>query len=160
MKSELALLELSVINAETAGLKFEDVVVEGLQEGVLPEVLTRLRWLWNETRTVAGEVIHIGRIIVQRIFAFLKAHRHLPIAMALGAAVAYLAAHSIPLVGAMLAPTAALFGGLYVAGVSQVRHDGGNSLSPVDAAIALAAQFFKLLLEIVDGAAQYLGQEE
>lgn len=46
---EQGLFELTLLNAENAGSNFEDVILEGINRGIPPEILTRLKELWERT---------------------------------------------------------------------------------------------------------------
>ena len=151
---EQALFELSMLNAEQLQTEFEDVVMEGVKRGIPPEILTRLKDLWEVTQDIAGEIIAIGKIIVMAIIDFLKANPTLLVGMALGAAVASLVL-TIPFLGPLLFPLTTLLSTLYGAGVGAAMQGGDYSASPITAAIALANKFFELLRLILKGISQY-----
>ncbi len=133
LNSEQAMLEFTLLNAETTGQSFDDVVLEGLQRGLPPELLTRMKSLWEMTKQIGGEVIEVGKIIVMKIIEFLKANPKLAASLAIGAAV-YLLAHAIPVIGPLLAAVAAIY--------------AFGTLSSLDDVINLAKEFFALLVEI------------
>ena len=149
---ERALLELSVLNAEQSETSFEDVFVLGTKYGLPPEILTRLQWIWEQTRVVAGEVVEIGKVIVNEILKFLEANRSMAVGVVLGAAVGALVG-LIPLVGPLLAPLTTVLGAMYGAGVALAIQGGDMSGSPAAAAIALAKQFFALFAAIINAVA-------
>jgi len=137
LNREQAMLEFTLLNAETTGQSFDDVVLEGLQRGLPPELLTRMKSLWEMTKQIGGEVIDVGKIIVMKIIEFLKANPKLAASLAIGAAV-YLLAHAIPVIGPLLAPLLAAVAAIYAFG----------TLSSLDDVINLAKEFFALLVEI------------
>lgn len=149
-----ALFELTMLNAESADLNFDDVIIKAAKQNIPPEVLTRLSELWAMTKLVAGEVVAIGKIIVINIIKFLIDNPGLTIGIALGAAVTALIA-GIPLIGPILAPLAAVITILYGAGVGAAMQNGDHSMSPITAAIALAKKFFELLMMIFNGIKEY-----
>lgn len=151
---EQALFELSLLNAEEVDASFDDVVVEGIHKGIPPELLTRLRELWEQTKEIAGEIVAVGKIIVRAIINFLKEHPHLTIGMAMGAAVASLTL-MIPIVGPLLAPLSTLLGALYGAGIGAAAETGTMTSDPFVAAIALATAFFELLKEVFNAIVDY-----
>lgn len=154
---EHALVELTILNAETAQENFEDVFLAGLRKGIPAEVLTRLRSLWDQTRVIAGEVITVGKIVVHEIGKFLHANPKLAIGLALGAAIGSLIT-AIPLIGPLLAPLSILLTSLYGAGVGATMHTASVSTSPVTAALQLANSFFELLVSIFNAiAAHWVG---
>jgi hypothetical protein len=137
MNTEQALLEVSMLNAEVSSQSFEDVVVEGISGGIPPEVLTRMKDIWGNTKEIAGEVIEIGKIIIMKIIEFLKAHPKLAASLAIGAAV-YLLTHAIPFIGPLLAPLLAAASAIYAFG----------SVTSLDETINMAKKFFQLLVDI------------
>lgn len=137
LNSEQAMLEFTLLNAETSGQSFDDVVLEGFQRDIPPEVLTRMKSLWEQTKKIGNEVIDVGKIIVMKIIEFLKAHPKLLVSLAIGAAV-YLLVHAIPLIGPLLAPLLAVGSTLFAFG----------TLSSLDDVIQLAKDFFALLVSI------------
>jgi len=149
-----ALFELTMLNAETLQANFDDVVVEGVKRGIPPELLTRMRVLWDQTKFIAGEVVAFGKIIVQKIVAFLLANPKLTIGLAIGAAVSVLIA-GIPFIGPFLAPFSTSISTLYGAGVGASLQQGDFSGSPMSAAIALATKFFELISMIFSGIKEY-----
>ncbi|ATX81716.1 hypothetical protein Ga0123462_0847 [Mariprofundus ferrinatatus] len=151
---EQALFEVTLLNAEEAHAEFDDIVIEGIKSGIPPELLTRLKQLWEKTKLIAGEVVAIGKIIVRAIFNFFKANPKLSIGIAIGAAVTVLIA-AIPIFGPLLAPTAALLGITYGAAVGAARDKGDYSGNPFDAAVALAEKFFELMKEIFNAVQGY-----
>jgi hypothetical protein len=155
LKPEQGMFELTLMNAEASSAQFDDVAVEVLNRGIPPELVTRLKELWEQTKVIAGEIVAIGKIIVRQIIEFLKQNPRLTVGMALGAAVAALIG-GIPLIGPLLQPLATLIASMYGAGVGAAMGKGDYSGSPLSAAIALAEKFFELLKGILNSVASYL----
>ncbi|MNR40060.1 hypothetical protein D3C85_1583190 [compost metagenome] len=109
--------------------------------------MTRLQGLWNLTKEIAGEVVAIGKIVVRKIFEFLKANPNLSIGIALGAAVGALIS-GIPFIGPLLAPLSAGLSMLYGAAVGSTLDQGVQSNDPFVAATLLARKFFELIQSI------------
>lgn len=145
MKTENALLEISMLNGESSNNTFDDVVIEGTRNKIPREVLTRMKDLWEKTEKIGGEIIKIGKIIVIKIIAFLKAHPNLTSSLALSAAV-YFLAQSIPFFGPLLAPLLAVVTGVFTYA----------STSSFDDAVKMANDFFKLLVDIFRSVADHL----
>jgi hypothetical protein len=152
---EEGLFELTLLNAETLNKQFDDVVVMGLSLGIPLEIITRLQSLWVATKSIAGEIVEIGKIIVQKIFDFIKANPALTLGLAIGAAVGVLVA-GIPFLGPLLAPLIASLSMLYGAAVGVSIDSGSNSSDPMHLAIELAKKFFELLKEIFLAVTGYL----
>lgn len=152
---EQALMELTLLNAETSDASFEDTFVAGVEQGLPAEVLTRLKELWDETKLIGGELVAIGKIIVQKIFEFLKGNHNLTVGFAMGAAVGALVG-GIPFIGPMLAPLSMLLAGLYGAGTFAATEKGIYTGAPFTAMMVLAEKFFELLKSIFNGVFHYL----
>lgn len=142
LNREQAMLELTLLNAESIEQGFDDVILEGLRGGIPPEILTRMKELWEKTKDVGGEVIEVGKIIVMKIIEFLKAHPKLASSLAIGAAT-YLLAHAIPIIGPMLAPLLAAIMTVYAL---WKQHS-------VDEIIKLANKFFELVISVFNAVA-------
>lgn len=151
---EQAVFEMTLLNAESTRADFDDIVVLGLKRDIPPELLTRLKWLWEQTMVVAGEVIAVGKIIIRKIIDFLLANPKLTIGIAIGIAISVLVA-GIPIIGPILAPISLLISTLYGAGVGAAMQKGDYSGSPYTAAIELAQKFFELIGIIFNAVAQY-----
>ena len=147
LTKEQGMFELTLLNAEVSREQLDDVLVIGLNRGIPPEIMTRLESVWGMTRTIAGEVVTIGKIVVVKIFEFLKANPNLTIGIALGAAVGALIA-GIPFLGAMLAPLSTALSMLYGAAVGATIDAGGIPSDPYVAVAHLAKKFFELIQEI------------
>ena len=154
LSPEQGLFELSMLNAERAQDEFDDVMIEGLKRGIPPEILTRLKDIWDATQEIAGEIIAIGKIIVIEIINFLKANLTIAAGIAIGAAVSSLLL-MIPFIGPLLHPLVTLLTTLYGAGVGAAMQKGVHSASPLTAAIALADKFFELFVRIMKAVSQY-----
>lgn len=144
LTKEQGLFELTLLNAEMSREQFDDFLVVGLNRGIPLEVITRLQSLWNFTKKVAGEVVVVGKIIVQKIIEFLKANPKLAIGLALGAAVGALIA-GIPFLGPLLAPLATAISMIYGAAVGAAKDAGADSSDTYESVLNLAARFFELL---------------
>lgn len=142
LNSEQAMLEFTLLNAETKGQSFDDVVLDGLQKGIPAEMLTRMKSLWEQTKKIGNELIEVGKIIVMKIIEFLKANPKLAASLAIGAAV-YLLAHAIPFIGPLLAPLLAAAAAIYAFG----------TLSSLDDVIKMAKEFFALLVSVFNAVA-------
>lgn len=137
MNSQQAMLEITLLNAETSSKSFDEVLLEGLDKDIPPEMVTRMKELWEKTQVIGGELIEIGKIVVLKMLDFLKANPKLSAALALGAAI-YLLTNSIPFLGQILAP---LFG-LVTTGYALVKMVG------FDEAVQMAKDFFEVMVSI------------
>lgn len=136
------MLEITLLNAEASGKTFDEVLLEGLDKDIPPEMLTRMKDLWETTQEMGGELIEIGKIIVLKMLDFLKANPKLSAALALGAAV-FLLTNSIPILGQILAPLL----GLVTTGYALVKMVG------FDEAVQMAKDFFEVMVLIFNSVA-------
>ena len=138
---EHALLELTLLNAETSPSSFGEMAAYLLDRGIPPEVVTRLTDFWEKTELVAGEVIAVGQIVVAKVVEFIRANPTIAAGIAVGAAFAALFG-AIPFLGPLLAPfvtPVSIVGGGAVGANLQRGHDsvGGHDLRDADVSIHL-----------------------
>jgi hypothetical protein len=152
MKQQDALLELSMLNAESTEYDFTDVKVKCIKNGIPIEIITRMENLWQTTKLIAGEIVAIGKIIVMKIYDFVVANTHLAMGMALGVSLGAIIA-IIPIFGPLLSPLVAsvsvIYGGIQG---SKMDHNTQNSM---EALILAAKGVFQLLADIVMALKQY-----
>lgn len=159
LTKERGMFELTLLNAEVSQAEMDDVLVYGLNRGIPPEIMTRLESLWRVTKTIAGEAVSIGKIVVLKIFEFMKANPNLAIGLALGAAVGVLVA-MIPLLGALLAPLAGAVSMIY-GGIAGASQDAGEAPSDLfSGAMQLARKFLELFQDIILAVKDYLAMVE
>lgn len=142
--SNKAMLELTLLNAETSGSTFDEFILSGLARDIPPEILTRMKDLWDKTKQVGDEVIAIGKIIVLKIIDFLKKHPKLAASLAIGAAV-YVLSNGVPVIGHFLAPLLATLTTLGIYATS----------TTLDETIQLAKDFFSMLVGIFNALADH-----
>lgn len=122
--------------------------------GLPHEVIIRLHELATYTKKAGNKVIHVGKIILIKIIEFVKAHPHLALGVAMGAAVGYLV-NSIPFVGQILAPLATALG-IVIFGIAGHRLDKRSQgkevqsgiLGVAEDVIEIAAAFLKLVADV------------
>lgn len=152
IKSESALLQLTVMNAEAG--QFESFAAAAktlLDRGLPAELVTRLQDLWDKTKVIGGELVAIGKIIIKKIAEFFLANPGLAIGLAIGAALAALISASIPFIGALLAPLVVIVSTLYG---YNIQLGGRDSL--LHSTFILAKEFFMLLIGIFTAVANYV----
>ncbi len=158
MNSETALFELTVMDAESSSYEFEDFYVWGTKQNIPPEVLTRLREVWDFVKEVGGQVVSVGKIIIQTIWDFLKKNPKLAAGLVVGLAVGFLVS-TVPVLGPVLAGVAAL----YSVGVGIALDEGASLDSASDGMVVLKALVQKamaLLAEVINGIGEYWEKEE
>lgn len=155
LKPEQGMFELTLLNAEASDAAFDDVAVDLLDRGLPAELVTRLKELWEQAKSVAGEVVAIGKIIVTHIVDFLRQNPKLAIGLALGVAVSVLIG-GIPWIGGFLQPLATWLATLSGAALGAAMDKGDYSGSLFSAALALAEKFFELMTLIFNAVTKYL----
>jgi hypothetical protein len=161
MQVDEAKLEIALLNAEVAEVEKIDIITQFTNRGLPQEIITRIDYLWDHTKTIAGEVIHIGKIIVIKIWEFVEANPHMAIGVVVGAAVGSLI-NLIPFIGHLLAPIAmtigAIYGGVIGHRIDKRKHGievtGGKS-SLFEDLISMAKVFFQFFAEILNALKEY-----
>src|SRR5689334_4030404 len=106
-------LKLALWNAEAEPVKSSELYIQLQQLGLPEEVVSRLHEILNYTNKFVGRVFSIGNIVLIKIIEFVKAHPFLVVGAGIGAVVCSAIASlitSIPFLGQLLAPVAAMLG--------------------------------------------------
>ena len=156
-----AQLQLGLLNSQAVALNKLDMITRFTNKGLPQEIVTRLEWLWEETKVVAGEVMQIGKIILMKIWEWVEKNPHMVIGMAIGAAVGSLVS-LVPFIGPFLAPIGTALG-LVIGGIAGTRLDkkldgqtvGVGGIQLAEDVITMAKEFFKLLAAIFLGLKEY-----
>lgn len=146
-----AKLKMAVLNSNAMEVDRIDAITQLMESGLPQEVITRIDELWEKTKIIGGQVIHIGKIILIEIMKFIKENPHLAVGVAIGAAVAALIS-MIPFLGPILAPLAAVIS-VAVGGIAGYRLDRGQKQTDgvfgvTQELILVAKKFFELLANI------------
>jgi len=146
-----AKLKMTILNSNAMEINRLDAITQLTNTGLPQEIITRIDELWEKTKIIGGQVIHVGKIILVEIMNFMKENPHLSVGVAIGAAVGALIS-MIPFVGPILAPLATATS-ILVGGIAGYRIDQGNK--PTDGLIGvtqelimIAKKFFELLANI------------
>lgn len=155
-----AKFKLSLLNANAIELDRIDMITKLTNAGLPQEVVTRVEDLWHKTMEIAGQIIHIGKVILFEIMKFIEEHRHLAIGTALGVAVGALAG-SIPLIGALLAPLLMAVS-VVVGAIAGLRLDRGENrgdgvMGVAQDLIVIAGKFFQLFVNIFNAISRVPG---
>jgi hypothetical protein len=147
-------LKLAIWNAEADSVTSSELYVQIQELGLPEEVVSRLHELVSFTQRVAGKVFSIGKIVLLKILDFVKAHPFLiagaGIGAVIGAAIAGLIT-SIPLLGQILAPVAAILGITIAAVGAVVGHRLDKQFQGVgEDIVEIAQQFFSLLANVMN----------
>lgn len=146
-----AKMNMLVLNSQASQLDRLNVTVQLTNFGLPQEIITRIDELWEKTKLVFGQVIHVGKIIIAEIIKFIKENPNLAVGLAIGAAVGALI-NMIPFLGPILAPLATAIS-ILVGGIARYRLDQGkkptDSMIGVTQEIILTAKiFFELIANI------------
>jgi len=155
MTEGVAQLHLGEYNVLAQDASSTDVFAFFVNQGLPLEFSTRLlEDLWGKTKIVAGEVIHIGKIIILKIVEFIKENPHMSVGTAIGAAV-YVLINAIPYIGPFVAPLiggAAIITGMAVGSLMDMASKGQkidpSFLGLTQAVINSAKKFFELIIDI------------
>jgi hypothetical protein len=143
-------LDLTLIQAEANSVKDSDLFILLMDLGLSPNAALKLRELIYVTRKIGAKVINIGKIIVLKILAFIKAHPFLVlgtgIGLMIGAAVTALIT-SIPFVGQLLAPLATALGIAITVRGALIGHNLDKQGVGQDI-VDIANEFFSLFISI------------
>jgi len=147
-------LKLAIWNAEADSVTSSELYVQIQELGLPEEVVSRLHELVSFTQRVAGKVFSIGKIVLLKILDFVKAHPFLiagaGIGAVIGAAIAGLIT-SIPFLGQILAPIAAILGITITAIGAVVGHRLDKQFQGVgEDIVEIAQQFFSLLANVMN----------
>lgn len=146
-----AKLKLSLLNSNVTDLDRIDVITQLTNMNLPQEIISRIDALWEKTKIIGGQVIHIGKVILAEIIKFIKENQHLAIGVAIGAAVGALIS-MIPFIGPLLAPLATaismLIGGIAGYRIDQGKETKDSAIGVTQEIIMIAKKFFELFSNI------------
>ncbi|MEP0872703.1 hypothetical protein NDA01_23060 [Trichocoleus desertorum AS-A10] len=152
VSSAQANLKLALWNAEAESVTSSEVYVKLQELGLPEEVVSRLHELITFTKKVAGKVFAVGKIVLFKILEFVKAHPFLVVGAGVGAVIGSAIAGlitSIPFLGQLLAPVAAVLGITITAIGAVVGHRLDKQFQNVgEDIVEIAQQFFALLADV------------
>jgi len=115
--------------------------------GLPQEIITRINDLWEKTKIIGGQVVHIGKVILAEIMKFIKENPHLAVGAAVGALTSL-----IPFIGPFLAPLATaitmLIGGITGYRIDQGKDQKDGVIGVTQELIMIAKKFFELFASI------------
>lgn len=154
-------LKLALWQAEADSMSSSDLFVWLTDSGLPQEVILRLHELVTFTKKVGQKVFAIGKIVLMKILEFIKAHPHLVLGAGMGAVLGLAVSSlmtSVPLIGQLLAPLAAVLGltSIVFGAVAGHRIDKRNQGKEVaegimgfaEDSIEVAMEFFKLAIDV------------
>ena len=153
MVKEKAQLKILSLNAEMMAVDKIDMITDFVNRGLPQVIVNRLNDLWDFTKDIAGEVISIGKIILTKIWEFVKENTNMSIGIVIGVAIGSLV-NLIPFLGPLLSPIAIIIGAI-VGGTKGEKLDRlarGEVVSDnegvIDSLIIMAKKFFHLISDI------------
>jgi hypothetical protein len=161
MQTEEAKLEIGLLNAEVSDVSRIDLITRFTNKGLPQEALTRMDALWDKTKMIAGETIQIGKILLIKIWEFVKEHPNMSIGIVIGAAIGSLV-QFVPFIGHLLLPISVALGAV-AGGVIGHRLDKKEqgvavtegAIGVAEDLIGMAKEFFKFLIEIFNALRLY-----
>jgi len=105
MNEAQAQLKLLALESEVNNFDKLDMIVKLTNLGVPQEVITRMQDLFNFTKKIGRQTIHIGKIIIKKLIDFINENPNLTIGLAVGIGLAVLAGmltSMVPIVGGAL----------------------------------------------------------
>lgn len=119
--------------------------------GLPPEVVLRLRELWEATCRIGEKVVRIGKVILMELARFVRDNPNLAVGVALGAGVGALVS-MVPVLGPVIAPLATLLS-VAIGAVAGSRLDretvpSEGAVGIAQEAIVIARKFFELFASI------------
>lgn len=142
-----ASMQLALLNSQTESLDKLDTFTKLVNLDIPQEIISRLEELWDKTKSVGGQIVHIGKLIANHLINFINENSHLSVGCALGVALSVLAS-SIPLIGALVGPILTLISTIYGA-LEGFRIDRSGKVSGLSQElIAMAKKFFELLINV------------
>lgn len=145
-------LKLALWNVEAETIKSSELYAQIQELGLPEEVVSRLHELITFTKKVSGKVFAVGKIVLLKILDFVKAHPFLVVGAGIGAVIGAAITGlitSIPFLGQLLAPVAAVLGITVFAIGAVVGHRLDKQFQGVGEDIAeIVQQFFSLLADV------------
>lgn len=163
MSGAEARMEFMVLESKAENFGGPEFDATFTNAGLPPEVVLRLKELWESTCRIGEKVVRIGRVILMELARFARENSNLAVGVALGAGVGALVS-MVPVLGPFLAPLAALLGVVIgtVAG-SRLDQDAGASEGAVgiaQEAIIIARKFFELFAAIFSAVSAEIRTEQ
>jgi hypothetical protein len=152
-----AKLKMTLWNAEAEATSSMDLYLWLQEIGLPQEVATRLHQLIRNTIRVGKKVVSIGKVVLIKIFEFVKAHPLLVAGAGICAVVAcaiYSLTVSIPFLGQFLEPVARALGIGIVTTGAVVGHILDKQFTGVgENIVEVAREFFQLLTDVFSAVA-------
>ena len=105
MNEAQAKLKLLALESEVNNFDKLDMIVKLTNLGLPQEFITRMQDLFNFTKKIGRQTIHIGKIIIKKLIDFINENPNLTIGLAVGIGLAVLAGmltSMVPIVGGPL----------------------------------------------------------
>lgn len=105
MTEAQAKLKLLALEATTNDFNKLDMIVKFTNLGLSQEVITRIQDLFDFTKKIGNQIIHIGKIIMKKLINFINENPNLTIGLAVGVGLSVLTGmliSAVPVVGVPL----------------------------------------------------------
>jgi len=158
MDKSKAEFELFGLQAKAIQLDELEFVTFFTNAGLPQEIITRVQVLFDEVKEIAGQVIHIGKIILMKLVDFIKENPNMAIGMAIGVGLGILV-NLIPFIGSFIAPVVTVvgmtIGGLRGHRLDKIQNGEHVGDSMIEDMITIAKKFWKLFSEIFSTLKEY-----
>jgi hypothetical protein len=142
---------IAALEANISAFNRRDLMKRLLDSGLSKEIAYRLGQLWDYSKQLGDQVIHVGRTILVKIVEFIEKHPHASAGLALGAALTALT-HAIPGIGPLLSPIVGLLSipALMTVGAAiDADKKGPVTEGLLAELVRLAHDFFKLIIDSI-----------
>ncbi|MBE9231435.1 hypothetical protein IQ231_06965 [Cuspidothrix issatschenkoi LEGE 03284] len=157
MTTGQAKLKITLWNAEAESTSSSDLYLWLQEIGLPEEVVTRLHEMIRNTIRVGKKVVSIGKVVLIKIFEFVKAHPLLVTGVGICTVVAcaiYSLTISIPFLGQFLEPAARALGIGIVTTGAVIGHILDKQFTGVgENIVEVAREFFQLLTDVFSAVA-------
>lgn len=161
MNESQAKLKLLTLEAETNNFNKLDMIVKFTNLGLPQEIITRIQDLFDFTKKIGQQTIHIGKIIIKKLIDFVNENPNLIIGLAVGIGLSVLAGmltSMVPIIGVPLSGIVTSIVGIVTIPMGILKGHRldkamkgeyvGNSI--IEDIITIAKKFWALLINILE----------
>lgn len=162
-----ASLEMALWQVEADTVTSGDLYARLRSLGLAPEIAIRLKELATVTKKIGDKLVSLGKIVLLKLMDFIERHPYLAAGIALGAAIALLIS-TVPILGQILAPLAAIVGitGFALVGHRMEKSKGLHTeripqpFELAQDAVEITRIFFQLFIDTIQAIAGELSDQE
>lgn len=162
MNPHVAALHLESLSAAADGTPDAELYAALLSLGLPRDWADALHALQRRVVWHGGRLLRIGKVVVMKLYAFLREHPHLAIGTAVGLFLTWLAAQ-VPWIGSLLAPLVALVAIPFGMAAGQAMDGGGKDRGTaafLENLIAAIREYLRLFVEVWRAVAHEIRTQE